>query len=296
MVTLKLEKDNRKKLSIKTILATIVVVLIVAITASSLSNAGRLDAVEGKNPISAFYIVGKHLNNVVVGVGNFFGDLVSFRSNSKIVKDLKSENDKLKQKIIDMESDVDKLDSLERLKKSLNYVSTDQRNSLVSASIIGKNNGDWYKSFVIDAGAGDGVKRDSIIINGQGVVGIVYSVSNHYSKAISLIDSRASVSFKLARKNDYKGVVTTSSIVGSADFTNTDKLLQGYLFDPKSDVKKGDLLVTSGLGLYPENIPIGTITSVTYDKNKSMNTIKIRPGVDFKNIDNVSIIPPRKVQ
>ena len=296
MVTLKLEKDNRKKLSIKTILATIVVVLIVAITASSLSNAGRLGAVEGKSPISAFYIVGKHLNNVVVGVGNFFGDLVSFRSNSKIVKDLKSENDKLKQKIIDMESDVDKLDSLERLKKSLNYVSTDQRNSLVSASIIGKNNGDWYKSFVIDAGAGDGVKRDSIVINGQGVVGIVYSVSNHYSKAISLIDSRASVSFKLARKNDYKGVVTTSSIVGSADFTNTDKLLQGYLFDPKSDVKKGDLLVTSGLGLYPENIPIGTITSVTYDKNKSMKTIKIRPSVDFKNIDNVSIIPPRKVQ
>lgn len=296
MVTLKLEKDNRKKLGIKTILATIVVVLIVAITASSLSNTGRLGAVEGKSPISAFYIVGKHLNNVVVGVGNFFGDLVSFRSNSKIVKDLKSENDKLKQKIIDMESDVDKLDSLERLKKSLNYVSTDQRNSLVSASIIGKNNGDWYKSFVIDAGAGDGVKRDSIVINGQGVVGIVYSVSNHYSKAISLIDSRASVSFKLARKNDYKGVVTTSSIVGSADFTNTDKLLQGYLFDPKSDVKKGDLLVTSGLGLYPENIPIGTITSVTYDKNKSMKTIKIRPGVDFKNIDNVSIIPPRKVQ
>ena len=293
---MKLEKDNRKKLGIKTILATIVVVLIVAITASSLSNTGRLGAVEGKSPISAFYIVGKHLNNVVVGVGNFFGDLVSFRSNSKIVKDLKSENDKLKQKIIDMESDVDKLDSLERLKKSLNYVSTDQRNSLVSASIIGKNNGDWYKSFVIDAGAGDGVKRDSIVINGQGVVGIVYSVSNHYSKAISLIDSRASVSFKLARKNDYKGVVTTSSIVGSADFTNTDKLLQGYLFDPKSDVKKGDLLVTSGLGLYPENIPIGTITSVTYDKNKSMKTIKIRPGVDFKNIDNVSIIPPRKVQ
>jgi rod shape-determining protein mreC len=296
VVNLKLEKDSRRRLSLKTILATIVVVLIVAITANSMSNSGRLDAVEAKGPISAFYIVGKHLNNVVVGIGDFFGDLANFRSNARMVQDLKNENDKLKQKIIDMESDVDKLDSLERLKKSLNYVSTDQRNSLVTASVIGKNNGDWYKSFVIDAGAGDGVKTDSIVINGQGVVGIVYSVSNHYSKAISLIDSRASVSFKLARKNDYKGVITTSSIVGSADFTDRDKLLQGYLFDPKSDVKKDDLLVTSGLGLYPENIPIGTVTSVTYDKNKSMKTIKIRPSVDFKNIDNVSIIPPRKVQ
>ena len=280
---MKLEKDSRRRLSLKTILATIVVVLIVAITANSMSNSGRLDAVEAKGPISAFYIVGKHLNNVVVGIGDFFGDLANFRSNARMVQDLKNENDKLKQKIIDMESDVDKLDSLERLKKSLNYVSTDQRNSLVTASVIGKNNGDWYKSF-------------SIVINGQGVVGIVYSVSNHYSKAISLIDSRASVSFKLARKNDHKGVITTSSIVGSADFTDRDKLLQGYLFDPKSDVKKDDLLVTSGLGLYPENIPIGNVTSVTYDKNKSMKTIKIRPSVDFKNIDNVSIIPPRKVQ
>lgn len=293
---MKLDKDNRKRLSIKTILATIVVVLIVAITANSLSNAGRLEVVESQGIVSGFYSVGKHFNNVVVGLGNFFGDLVSFRSNSKKVQELKSENDKLKQKIIDMESDVDKLDSLERLKKSLNYVSTNQRNSMVSASIIGKNNGDWYKSFIVDAGAGDGVKTDSIVINGQGVVGIIYSVSNHYSKAISLIDSRASVSFKLAKKNDYKGVITTSSIVGSADFTDMNKLLQGYLFDPKADVKKGDLLVTSGLGLYPENIPIGNVSRVTYDKNKSMKTIRIRPSVDFKNIDNVSIIPPRKVQ
>lgn len=296
MVSLKLDKDNRKRLSIKTILATIVVVLIVAITANSLSNAGRLEVVESQGIVSGFYSVGKHFNNVVVGLGNFFGDLVSFRSNSKKVQELKSENDKLKQKIIDMESDVDKLDSLERLKKSLNYVSTNQRNNMVSASIIGKNNGDWYKSFIVDAGDGDGVKTDSIVINGQGVVGIIYSVSNHYSKAISLIDSRASVSFKLAKKNDYKGVITTSSIVGSADFTDMNKLLQGYLFDPKADVKKGDLLVTSGLGLYPENIPIGNVSRVTYDKNKSMKTIRIRPSVDFKNIDNVSIIPPRKVQ
>lgn len=293
---MKLEKDNRKRLSIKTILATIVLVLILAITANSLMNGGRLGPVESRGFLSPFYGVGKHLNNVVVSIGDFFGDFVSFRSNSNKIRVLKSENEKLKQKIIDMESDVDKLDSLERLKKSLNYVSNNQRNSLVSASIIGKNNGDWYKSFIIDAGAGSGVKADSIVINGQGVVGIVYSVSNNYSKAISLIDSRASVSFKLASNNDYKGVITTSSLVGSSDFTDTDKLLQGYLFDSKSNIKKGDLLVTSGLGLYPENIPIGTITSVTYDKNKSMKTIKIKPSVDFKNIDNVSIIPPRKVQ
>ena len=60
----------------------------------------------------------------------------------------------------------------------------------VNASIVSWDTGYF---FIMDF-----IKRDSIVINGQGVVGIVYSVSNHYSKAISLIDSRASVSFKLA--------------------------------------------------------------------------------------------------
>ena len=85
-------------------------------------------------------------------------------------------------------------------------------------------------------------------------------------------------------------------MVGNADFTDVDKLLRGYMFDSKSKIKTGDLIVTSGVGLYPENIPIGKITSVNYDKNKSMKIIKVRPNVDFKKLNDVSIIPPRRTE
>lgn len=292
---MKLSKDSKSKFTIKSIVASGVVILLVVVTAYSFSNKGRVQFLEETPFSSVFYGFGKHLNNVVTTTGGFIDDLINFRSNSTKLKELNAENEKLRQELIEQSDNENKLESLEMLKKSLNYVDSNKRNQLVSASIIGKNEGDWYKTFVIDAGADSGVVKDSIVINGDGVVGIVFSVSNKYSKAISIIDSRASVSFKISGKETSKGVITTSSDVGSSDFSDVDKLLQGYFFDTKAAAEKNDLIVTSGLGLYPENIPIGKISKVTYDKNKSMKYIKVRPSVDFKKLDIVSIIPPRKL-
>ncbi|WAW14286.1 rod shape-determining protein MreC [Peptostreptococcus equinus] len=293
---MKLSKNNKTKLSRKLLASISIIALTIAITAVSFSNSGRLDLVESNVAFRLFYGFGKHLNNVVIGVGDFAGDIVHFKSNADKLDELKLENEKLRQEVINLKSDKNKLDSLDNLKKSLNYVQEDQKNKLVSTNIIGKNDGDWYKSFIIDAGSDSGIEKNSIVINGDGVVGIVYSVNNKYSKAISLVDSRASVGFKISGKENTKGVITTSSAIGSSEITSVKKSLQAYLFDAKAPVKEGDLLVTSGMGLYPENIPIGKVTEVMYNKNKSMKTIKIKPQVDFKNLDTVSVIPPRRVE
>lgn len=296
MIWLKLSKNNRPRFTVKGAIATGVVIAIAVITINSFANGGSVEVLEKVNPSSPFYGIGKHLNNVVTGIGGFFEDIVNFRSNSNKVKELTDENKRLRQEIIDLKGDESRHDSLDRLKKSLNYIDGNQRNELVSASIIGKNDGDWYKSFIVEAGSDRGITKNSIVINGDGVVGIIYEVGSKYSKAISLVDSRASVSFKISGKENEKGVITTSSAVGVSDLKDIDKLLQGYLFDVKSKVKVGDLVVTSGLGFYPENIPVGKVSKVIYDKNKSMKFVKIRPNVDFKKLDEVSIIPPRKIE
>ena len=43
------------------------------------------------------------------------------------------------------------------------------------------------------------------------MVGIVYEVSDNYSKAISLLDTKSSVSFKLLKDSNLKGVITQNS-------------------------------------------------------------------------------------
>ncbi len=296
MIVLKLKKDSRQRFTIKSIVTTGVVIAIVLISAYSISNSDKLLFL-ANNPVAEVFLdLGRHTNNAIDSVGEFLGDLLHFKRNANKVKELTEENEKLKQRITDIKSDESKEKSLKKLEKALNYVQGDARMRRVSASIVGKNDGEWYQSFVIDAGADNGIKKDSIVINGKGVVGIVYSVSNRYSKAISLVDSRASVSFKIQGKEDDKGVITTSSTVGKSDLTDVNKLLQGYLFDSNSNVKVGDKIVTSGLGLYPENLPIGKVTKVINDKSKSMKLVKVRPFVDFKKLNDVMVIPPRKIE
>lgn len=292
---MKLGKDSKRKFSVKSIVTTIVVVLIIIVAASSMIRENKSLSIEDNIVIEGIDDMGKHINNVVTNTKTVFSDMISFNTNAKKVRELTAENDALRQEIIDLKSEDSKYDEFQKLKRTLNYVKGDQKKRMVSADVVGKNEGDWYKSFVVDAGADNGIKKDSIVINGEGVVGIVYSVNNRFSKAISIIDSRASVSFKIMGKDEDKGVITTTSIVGNSSLKDVNKLIKGYMFDANSKVKKGDKILTSGLGLYPENLPIGEVTKVTYDKNKSLKIVKIKPNVDFKKLDMVSIIPPRKV-
>lgn len=165
---------------------------------------------------------------------------------------------------------------------------------MVSASVVGKNDDNWYTSFVIGAGKKQGVQKDSIVVNGKGLVGIVYEVSENYSKAISLLDTKSSVSFKLLKNPDYKGVITQNAQENQN--YKSKGLLEGYMFDSSYDVIPGDVLLTSGLGLYPESIPIGEIEKVIDDKNKGLKYVVVKPYADFKNIDDVVVIQPRNIK
>lgn len=292
---LKLGRDKKNIFRLKTVATILTVSLIVVISSLFMLDNEGIQKISNNPLINAYMDIGRHTNNAISGIGGIFSDIVNFKRNADMVRELKVENEKLKREVIIEKSNNSKVLSLESLKRSLNFVSSDEKVNMVSARVIGKNDGDWFKSFIIDAGADNGVKKDSIVINGDGVVGIVYGVTNRYSKAISIIDSRASVSFKVVGNDLDKGVITTSQNVGISSFKDIDKLLSGYMFDLNSNVKVGDDIVTSGLGLYPENIPIGRITEVISDKNKSMKIVKIRPAVDFKSINEVSIIPPRKL-
>ena len=229
--------------------------------------------------------VGKGINDGFSFIKNGFKDVANFKDNSKKVKKLEEENEKLKKNMIALNAKLDKTESLEELKKTLNFVQEEYKATSISASVVGKNDGNWYESFVIGAGKNSGVKKESIVMNGSGLVGIVYEVSNNYSKAISLLDSKASVSFKLAKDANAKGTITQ----------NSKGYLQGYMFDSSYNVIQGDIITTSGLGFFPDGIPIGEVEKVVDDKDKSLKYVVVKPYVDFKNINDVVVIEPRNI-
>ena len=213
------------------------------------------------------------------------------KSSEQEIEALKAKNEELKAAMIENMITKSDLEELRNLKSSLNYVSNNEASDYISTSIVYKNDGNFFTSFVIDAGENFGVQKDSIVIGQNGLVGIIFEVNEKYSKGMSILDSDISVSFQALRNKEVAGIASQNIIMNvDEDFSG---YLKGYLFDKEASVFTGDILVTSGLGLYPAGIQIGEVEGVVEDKSNLLQYIKIKPYVNFKTIDKVIVINPR---
>ncbi|MCC0628997.1 MULTISPECIES: rod shape-determining protein MreC [unclassified Clostridioides] len=288
-------KNEKKRINVKVIATGVVAITLIGIVGISIGKFSSGSPVNLGVASDVITSVGKGINDGFSFIKNGFKDIANFKDNSKKVKKLEEENEKLKKDVIALNAKLDKTESLEELKRTLNFVQEEYKATSISTSVVGKNDGNWYESFVIGAGKNSGVKKDSIVMNGSGLVGIVYEVSNNYSKAISLLDSKASVSFKLAKDASAKGTITQNTTLDNKDSYNSKGYLQGYMFDSSYNVIQGDIITTSGLGFFPDGIPIGEVEKVVDDKDKSLKYVVVKPYVDFKNINDVVVIEPRNI-
>ena len=296
MIILKFNNDkkDKKKINVKVIATTTVAITLIGIVGISIGKYS------GNNPINLGLIqegvasIESSFNKGFMFLKGNFSEILNYKKNANKLEDLEKENESLKQEIVELNNKISESQSIQNLKKALNFIPEDYKANMISASVVSKNDGNWYTSFVIGVGSDAGVKKDSLVMNGSGLVGIVYEVSKNYSKAISILDTKSSVSFKLLKNSDYKGVITQDTDISGKEKYKENGYLQGYMFDSSYDVLPGDTLVTSGLGLYPEGILIGKVDKVIDDKNKSLKYVVIKPYEDFKNIDDVIVIEPRE--
>ena len=286
---------NKKKVNFKVIATGVVAITLIGIVGISIgSNKGSnpIGANMGMNSIST---ISSTINSGFNFVKGGFENIINYHKNAKKAEALEEENNKLQQEVIDLQNKLDDTQSLESLKSALNFVDEKYVAKTLSAKVVSKNDGNWYTTFVVSAGSKDGVKKDSLVMNGKGLVGVVYEVSNNYCKVVSLLDTKSSVSFKLAKNSEFKGIITYGeNIDDEADYRNSG-LLQGYMFDLNYNVLPGDVVTTSGLGLFPEGIVIGKVEKVVEDKNNSLKYVIVKPNVDFKNIDDVVVVEPRNI-
>lgn len=273
-----------------------VAITLIGIVGISIGRFSGTNSLNMGGVLESVSILEENFNKGFTFLQDNFKELINYKKNANKIDSLEKDNDKLKQEIVELNSKLHEVESLENLKKSLNFIDEKYKASSIASRVVSKNDGHWYNSFVIGAGSDSGVKKDSVVVNGNGLAGIVYEVSKNYSKAISLIDTKSSVSFKLLKDPDAKGVITQNTNLDDKENYKNKGRLQGYMFDTSYEVLPGDVIVTSGLGLYPKDIPIGEIDKVIDDKNKSLKYVVVKPYVDFKNIDDVVVIEPRNLE
>uniref|UniRef100_N2BFG9 Cell shape-determining protein MreC n=1 Tax=Eubacterium plexicaudatum ASF492 TaxID=1235802 RepID=N2BFG9_9FIRM len=160
----------------------------------------------------------------------------------------------------------------------------------IGASIIGKDAGNWFDTFIIDKGSEDGIEVDMNVIAGSGLVGIITNVGPNYANVRSIIDDRNSVSAMVLTTSDKCFVngdlemMSEQQVIAFTDLTDADD---------KAAI--GDQVVTSYTSSkYLPGLLIGQIHELQTDSNNLTKSGTITPAVDFEHIKNVLVILDKK--
>lgn len=218
-------------------------------------------------------------NFIADGVGGFFDKLIN-------ADKYKSQNDELSAKLSEMYKYTKDYDSL--LKENVRLremLELKQKNTdfLFSepCDVISHNSNDIYGGFALNRGSNDGLSLNDPVITSIGLVGRVTSLGDNYAKVTTIISPRVNVGVYTTR--------TKATGVIENDVSSAQKklcLMSDILKD--ADIAVGDIVFTSGKsGLFPADIPIGTVTEVYNDSNGLTKHALVQP---FENVINVSSV------
>lgn len=203
-------------------------------------------------------------------------------------QNLLESNQKLKQEVLTLKSDLILLDQYreenKRLRKLLgsSFVRDEKK---VVTEVMAVDTSHYRHQVVIDKGSLDGVYEGQPVINEKGIVGQVTFVAAHNSRVLLLIDPNNAIPVQNIR-NDIRVIASGN---GQSDEIQLEHI------PTSADLQVGDMLVTSGLGgVYPEGYPVAYITNVDKDTRREFASIKAKPVVDFDRLRYLLLIWPNE--
>jgi rod shape-determining protein MreC len=224
-------------------------------------------------------------------VGNYFSDLFTAKSRAdKLqtqVDQLRAQNASLEQKVIN--------DA--QLTKE---VGLDQNTSLAAyqklgADVIGRSATLWYETIEVDKGSGDGVRMNDPVIGNGALVGKVTDVGSNFSEVTLLTDHTFAVTAEVQDNAGDTGVL-------SPQVGNPNQLILSDLPKPgpnQAGPQVGQQVVTAGYkdptnpalnSLYPQGIPIGTVTNANQDNLLNNGQITVSVDADLRHLSSVQIL------
>jgi rod shape-determining protein MreC len=159
---------------------------------------------------------------------------------------------------------------------------TVQSFTYISARVIYNSVNRASNLIYLDRGKKQGIEKQMGVINGNGIVGQVVSVTDNYSAVMSVLSKNFKVSVKF-KKNEFFGNMHWDGIN-----SNTASLED----IPKHvTVKVGDTLVTSGFSqLFPRNVMVGTVRAVKMEADKNFLDITLNLSTNFGSLSYVYVV------
>ena len=151
-----------------------------------------------------------------------------------------------------------------------------------AAQVIDKSVNKTDNYFTLDRGTADGVMPDMGVMGVDGVVGVVYKCTEHYSLVMPLLNSNSKISCK----------VYGSDCIGFLKWQGGDPRY-ALLHDlPRySSVEPGDTIVTSGnSAFFPEGVMVGTVEEAYPSTDGLYVTLKVRLSTQFASLEHAFVM------
>ena len=225
-------------------------------------------------------------------IGGWMGDM---KDNFSTMKQLKSENKKLREQVDALTTENNYLQEeryeFERLQELYKLDQNYAEYEKTAAHVIGKDAGNWFGTVTIDKGSKDGIEVNMNVLAGSGLVGIVTDVGPTWAKVRSIIDDSSNISAMAISTSD------TCIVSGDMALMGTGQIAFSQMENNDNVVAVGDQIVTSYISdKYLQGILIGSVSEVNVDSNNLTRSGYITPAVDFKNIQEVLVITTTKAE
>lgn len=197
-------------------------------------------------------------------------------------RDLVTQNAQLQQRILELEAAVSMhhLDSLAHAETMEQIHRTGY--NIISAQVVDKSINKTNNYLTIDKGEAEGVKPDMGIMGVNGIVGVVYKCSKHYSLVLPILNSKSSVSCKVLG-SDYFGYLRWEG--GDARYAKV------YDLPRYTTVEIGDTIVTSGNStFFPSGLPVGIVEEKLPSADGLYVTLKVMLSTEFARLEHVFVM------
>lgn len=218
---------------------------------------------------------------------NISNAVTDFLKSYRDGNELSLENTELKAQINELQNKLADYDSVlsqnEFYKQYLEIKENNPDFKFADANIISRDPDDIYGGFTINKGSSSDIALYDPVITDAGIVGYITEVGLTTCKVTTILSPDITLGAIDNRTND-SGVITGSLITASNGLCRFANLARSCT------VAVGDYIITSGEGIFPEGLLIGSVKDIGVDEYNTSIYAEIKPFVDFAQVRSVMVI------
>ncbi len=221
----------------------------------------------------------------VTVVGNAFEGFGRYFKGIDLLTD---QNEALRQENESLQEQIERAELLEkeneRLRDYLDMKTQYPSFTFEEGMVIGYSAGNYITSVTLNRGTLHGIDVNMPVVVSDGIVGYVTDVGLNWCMVSTIIETASSVGAYVPRSG-------ATGIVSGDHALRHDGVCTMTYIEPDADIQVGDKVYSTGTGsVYPADLFIGEVISISVDEYNRTPVATIQPTVDFSDLKYMMII------